>query len=71
MDFALSEEQGLLADTIGRYLADNCPTTRVREVMESESGHDGELWGGLVELGLAGLLVPVAHGGDPVFEVIS
>lgn len=63
MDFALSEEQGLLADTIGRYLADNCPTTRVREVMESESGHDGELWGGLVELGLAGLLVPVAHGG--------
>ena len=63
MDFGLSEEQTLLADTVGRYLADTCPTTRVREIMEGDSGHDGGLWRGLAELGLTGLLVPAAHGG--------
>jgi alkylation response protein AidB-like acyl-CoA dehydrogenase len=31
--------------------------------MESESGHDPALWQGLAELGVAGLHVPVAHGG--------
>ncbi len=63
MDFGLSEEQVLLEETVRRYLADNCPTSRVRTVMESESGQDEKLWGGLMELGLGGLIVPEEHGG--------
>ncbi|MFP6626150.1 MAG: acyl-CoA dehydrogenase family protein [Deltaproteobacteria bacterium] len=63
MDFGLSQEQVLLADTVGRYLADNCPGSRVRTVMESESGHDGDLWRGLMELGLGGIVVPEEFGG--------
>lgn len=63
MDFGLSPDQVLFKDTLHRYLDAECPTTRVRQIMESESGHDPDLWTGLVELGLAGLIVPEEHGG--------
>ena len=63
MDFGLSQDQVLLKDTIRRYLETECPTTRVRAVMESETGHDPALWQGLATLGLPGLHVPVEHGG--------
>jgi alkylation response protein AidB-like acyl-CoA dehydrogenase len=64
MDFGLSEEQRLLQDTIRRYVETECPTTRVRTIMESASGHDAALWRGMAELGVTGLLVPVEHGGS-------
>jgi alkylation response protein AidB-like acyl-CoA dehydrogenase len=64
MDFGLSEEQTLLQDAIRRYVETECPTTRVRTIMESATGHDPALWRGLAELGLTGLLVPAEHGGS-------
>lgn len=63
MDFGLSEEQEQLKSTIARFLADRCPTTRIREVMESDTGHDERLWAGLAELGVLALPVPEEHGG--------
>lgn len=63
MNFGLSQDQILLRDTIRRFLDEQCPTTRVRQVMESDSGHDAALWSGLVELGVTGLYVPAEHGG--------
>ena len=38
MDFGLSEDQVLLKDTIKRFLAEQCPTTRVRQIMEARRG---------------------------------
>ncbi len=64
MDFGLTEDQVLLKDTIRRWLESECPTTRVRAVMESDTGHDPALWSGLGELGVPGLYVPAAHGGS-------
>src|SRR5712671_1486054 len=64
MDFGLSEEQTLLQDTIRRYVEAECPTTRLRAIMESATGHDPALWRGLAELGVPGLLVPAEHGGS-------
>ena len=64
MDFGLSQEQLLLKDTDKRFLVEQCPTTRVRQVMESTTGHDEKLWAGLMELGIGGLLVPGAHDGS-------
>jgi alkylation response protein AidB-like acyl-CoA dehydrogenase len=64
MDFGLSDEQALLADTVQRYLAERLPVARVREVAESEDGVDAEAWRGLAELGVAGCLVPEAQGGS-------
>jgi len=63
MDFGLSQDQLLLKDTIRRFLDAECPTTRVRRVMESDGGHDPELWQSLVGLGVPGLHVPAEHGG--------
>ena len=63
MDFGLSQDQVLLKDTVRRWLEAECPTTRVRAVMESEGGHDPALWRGLADLGVTGLQVPPAHGG--------
>ena len=63
MDFGLSEDQVLLKDTIHRWLAAECPTTRVRAIMESDDGHDVALWKGLAELGVTALAVPQQHGG--------
>ena len=63
MDFGLSDDQVLLQSTIRRYLDGECPTTRVRAVMESADGHDPALWKGLAELGITGLAVPAEHGG--------
>ena len=63
MDFGLSQDQLLLKDTVKRFLAEQCPTTRVREIMESDSGHDDALWKELCGLGVAGVTVPAAYGG--------
>jgi alkylation response protein AidB-like acyl-CoA dehydrogenase len=63
MNFGLSEDQLLLKTTIKRFLEEQCPTTRVRAIMESDSGHDAGLWQGLVDLGVPGLTIPAAYGG--------
>lgn len=63
MDFALSEEQRLLAESLERFLAAELPIERVRECVAEEPGRDGDAWRRLAELGIAGLLVPEAHGG--------
>ena len=54
MNFGLSEDQVLFKSTVKRFLEEQCPTTRVRAIMESDSGHDAGLWQGLVDLGIAG-----------------
>ncbi|HXC51343.1 MAG TPA: acyl-CoA dehydrogenase family protein [Candidatus Limnocylindrales bacterium] len=63
MDFGLTDEQRALAETLRRYLADECPATRVRTAMESENGHDAALWQGLCDLGVLALAVPETLGG--------
>ena len=63
MDFGISEDQVLLKDSVRKFLEIECPTTRVRTIMESDTGHDPELWQGLVDLGLTALPVSEAFGG--------
>ena len=64
MDFALSEEQDLLAGSLRRFLEEECPVTRVRTLVEDVPGNDGGVWKSLCELGVGGLLVPEEHGGS-------
>ena len=63
MDFGLSEDQLLLKDTIKRFLAEQCPTTRVRQIMEGDASLARDLWTQLAELGVAGVIAPASHGG--------
>ncbi|RMF21893.1 MAG: acyl-CoA dehydrogenase [Deltaproteobacteria bacterium] len=63
MDFGLSEDQELFKTTVRRFLAEQCPTERVREIMETDSAHDPDLWAGLCELGVPAMIVPEEAGG--------
>jgi alkylation response protein AidB-like acyl-CoA dehydrogenase len=63
MDFGLSEEQEMLQETVRGFVQNECPTTRLRELFDAGEGHDPALWAGLVEMGVAGLIIPEEHGG--------
>ena len=63
MDFGISEDQVLLKDSVRKFLEAECPTTRVREIMESDSGHDADLWQSMVDLGLTALPISESFGG--------
>jgi alkylation response protein AidB-like acyl-CoA dehydrogenase len=63
MDFGLSAEQQLLADTLARFLAEELPIEEVRKRVASRPGCDGGAWPRLAELGVAGILVPEEYGG--------
>jgi alkylation response protein AidB-like acyl-CoA dehydrogenase len=60
MEFGLSEEQTLLADSINRLLDDVSSLERVRELVEEPAT---DLWPALVELGVPGILIGEQHGG--------
>lgn len=64
MNFGLSEEQVLLKSTVKRFAEEQCPPSRVRTIMESDTAHDPEVWQGLTDLGIGGLIVPAEHGGS-------
>jgi alkylation response protein AidB-like acyl-CoA dehydrogenase len=63
MNFAFSEEQDFLRQTAREFLENECPMTRVRELMESKAGTSPELWSKMAELGWVGLLIPEEYGG--------
>ncbi len=61
MEFGLSEEQTLLQDSVNRFLDAQVPLDRVRAF--SEQPDDQDIWQGLTELGIPGLLIPESAGG--------
>lgn len=61
MEFGLSEEQNLLVDTVHRFLDASAQLPRVRKF--AEDGNDRDIWQGLVDLGIGGLLIPESQGG--------
>jgi len=63
MNFDLSEEQHLLQETVKRFVENECPSTRLREIFDGDEGHDPALWKGLAEMGVAGLALPEEYGG--------
>ncbi len=62
MEFGLSEEQLLLQDSVNRFLSEQVPLDEVRRVATGESA-DSQVWQGMIELGLPGLLISEANGG--------
>lgn len=63
MDFGLTEEQELLQETVRGFVANECPPPKLREIFDSGAGTDSALWEAIVEMGLAGLVIPEVHGG--------
>ncbi len=63
MNFDLSDEQRLLQETVDKFLANECPPARVRQIFDSDSSFDPDLWKDLAKLGLGGLALPEQYGG--------
>ncbi|WP_433362585.1 acyl-CoA dehydrogenase family protein [Streptosporangium sp. CA-115845] len=64
MKLVLTEEQRELRGAVRAFLASASPLPEVRRAVESETGHDPEVYRRLNgELGLAGLVVGEEHGG--------
>jgi len=65
MNFAHSEEQEAFREGLRRFLAEASPPAEVRRTMATPEGVDRGLWKRMAEeLGLQGLLIPEAEGGQ-------
>ncbi len=64
MDFGFSAEQDMLRQTVRAFLAENCPTSFVRQMMDDERGYKPELWKEMADLGWLGLAFPEEYGGQ-------
>jgi len=64
MQLTLNDEQRAIQESAHDFLAANAGLERLREVVDSGTGHDDRLWTSLAgEMGYAGLMVPEAYGG--------
>jgi alkylation response protein AidB-like acyl-CoA dehydrogenase len=63
MRFALSEDQKLLQESVSRALAELSPLDRVRRFAEGDEPVAKDVWAGLAEMGLPGLMIDEPHGG--------
>ncbi len=63
MDFALSDDQLTFIDQVDRYLRDTCPPDRLHKAFDGNEAIASEIFQGLLELGLGGLVAPEEHGG--------
>jgi alkylation response protein AidB-like acyl-CoA dehydrogenase len=62
MDFALTEEQGFVKDTIQKFVAKECEREAIKK-MDEEGMFPGKLFSNVADIGLCALTVPEAYGG--------
>jgi alkylation response protein AidB-like acyl-CoA dehydrogenase len=63
MDILSTEDREAICSTFSRLLSDLADETRLRQVIETDTGFDPELWSNMADLGLTGILVDPEHGG--------
>ena len=64
MQYSFTAEQSQLRETVSRFLDQNSPTTEVRRLMETASGHDANVWPDLLtNVGVGGINVAEDFGG--------
>lgn len=63
MDFTLSDDRRMLADTLERFLADRYDHSTRMKIAGSEAGWSAEMWTEMAELGLIGALFSEDEGG--------
>ncbi len=63
MNFEFSEEQNLLREQARGFLAEHCPMSKVRAVLDGEQPTDRELWGGIAEMGWTATVIPEQYDG--------
>ena len=63
MDFNLSEEQLMLADTVQRFVEQEYEFEERKKLARTDRGYSELHWQTLSDIGLTGLLVPESFGG--------
>ncbi|MDG1311005.1 MAG: acyl-CoA dehydrogenase [Porticoccaceae bacterium] len=65
MALVLNEEQQMLKESAQGFLAENAPVAELRKQRDADShtGYADNLWGQMVDMGWAAILVPEAYGG--------
>ena len=63
MDLSLSEEQRLLGDAAGRFIAGRYSFEQRRAILQSAEGFSRDIWREFADLGWLGLSVPEEFGG--------
>lgn len=63
MDFNLTEDRRMMADSLTRYLNDKYPVTHRMKIAYTLPCHDAAKWDELAELGVLGALIPESAGG--------
>jgi pimeloyl-CoA dehydrogenase small subunit len=63
MNFELSDEQTLLAETIKRFVATHYTFDARAKILASPAGWSEDVWAAIAEMGLLGLPFAEAHGG--------
>ncbi|MEZ5740590.1 MAG: acyl-CoA dehydrogenase family protein [Burkholderiaceae bacterium] len=63
MDFQFSEEQQLLADSVGRLIENDYDFESRKKLLHSDSGYSDSVWSSLGEMGVLGIALPEEAGG--------
>ena len=64
MNFDFSDDQKFLKGEARKFLDANCPTTRVRKVLDDDAkAYDADLWKAVAEQGWLGAAIPEDFGG--------
>lgn len=63
MDVQLSEEQTMLQDSVRKFVENEVPVEKVRELADNPKGLTDELWNAMAEQGWLGIIVPEELGG--------
>jgi alkylation response protein AidB-like acyl-CoA dehydrogenase len=63
MNFELSDEQQMLAETIKRFVATHYNFDARAKILASPAGHSEDVWAAIAEMGLLGLPFAETHGG--------
>ena len=63
MEFGLSKEQTLLQDSVFRQLERHAPLQRVQRFVDQAVPRADDVWDGLCELGIPGMVIPEQFGG--------
>ena len=66
MPLLLNDEQTMMRDSVRDFIGDKAPVAHLRKLRDSrdETGFSRELWSAFADMGLCGILVPEAHGGQ-------
>ncbi len=63
MNFEFSDEANLLREQAQSFLADKCPPSAVRKILDGDEPYDRALWKQIADLGWTATTIPEAHGG--------